>query len=259
MKRWGVLCYGVACYAVFFGVFLYLAGFLGNFLVPRTMDSPAAGSVGLGLLVNLGLIALFGIQHSVMARPTFKRWWTQFVPKPIERSTYVMATNVALILMFCFWQPTGMILWDVESPVLRGVVHAIFALGFLTVLVTTFLINHFDLFGLRQVWLYFRGREYQPIRFRNPGPYRFVRHPLYVGWLLAFWATPTMSLMHFVFAAGMTGYILIAIVFEERNLAEEHGEAYEQYRRTTPMLIPRFSTAATPSTASEASAPTGSA
>ena len=238
MKRFLVLIYGLVSYFVFLGVFLYLAGFLGNLWVPRSIDSAPVGPLWQALLIDTLLIAMFGVQHSVMARPAFKRWWTKFVPTPIERSTYVMCTNAALILLFAFWQPIGGMIWDVQQPIAQGALYALFALGWLIVLITTFLINHFDLFGLRQVWLYFKGTPYTHIGFRAPGPYRFVRHPLYVGWIMAFWATPTMTLTHLVFAAGMTTYILVAIPFEERNLVTFHGRPYDDYRRKVPMLIP---------------------
>jgi protein-S-isoprenylcysteine O-methyltransferase Ste14 len=177
-----------------------------------------------------------------MARPAFKQWWTKLVPTPIERSTYVMFTNVALILLFTFWQPIGGMVWNVQHPVARASIWALYAFGWITVLVTTCLINHFDLFGLRQVWLYFRGKAYTHIGFRTPGPYRFVRHPLYIGWIMAFWATPTMTMTHLLFAVGMTAYILAAIPFEERNLVTFHGTAYAEYRRNVPMLIPGVGT-----------------
>lgn len=240
MKRWAVLLYGAACYAVFLGVFLYLAGFLMNAVVPKSMDSGAAMPVGQALLIDLGLVLLFGVQHTVMARPTFKQAWTKIVPKPIERSTYVMATNLVLIALFAFWQPVDLIVWNVQSSAARMLMYGLCATGFLIVLVTTFLIDHFDLFGMRQVWLYFRGKPYTPIAFRQPGVYKLIRHPLYIGWILSFWATPTMSIVHLAFAAGMTAYILIAIYFEERNLAEAHGADYENYRRNVPMFIPRL-------------------
>ena len=200
-------------------------------------------------LINTLLIALFGVQHTVMARPTFKKWWTRFVPEPIERSTYVLFTNAALILLFWQWQPMGGIVWDVANPLGRAVLYGLFAFGWLTVLVTTFLINHFDLFGLRQVWLYLRGKRYTNLGFKMPGPYRIVRHPLYVGWLTAFWATPTMTAAHLLFAVGMTIYILVAIQFEERNLVEYFGQQYEDYRRRVPMFVPRLTIAATASQA----------
>ncbi len=238
MKRFLVLTYGVASYAVCLGVFLYLAAFIGNLWVARSMDSMPAAPLWRALLIDTMLIAVFGLQHSVMARPSFKRWWTRYVPEPIERSTYVMFTNAALILLFAFWQPIGGTVWEVQDRTGRAALWTLYAMGWLTVLATTFLINHFDLFGLRQVWLYFRGKPYTHIGFRTPGPYQFVRHPLYVGWITAFWATPTMTLTHLVFALGLTSYILMAIPFEERNLATYHGKNYADYRRRVPMLIP---------------------
>jgi protein-S-isoprenylcysteine O-methyltransferase Ste14 len=238
MKRFLVLTYGVVHYVVFLGVFLYLAAFIGNLWVPRSMDSAPVAPLWSALLIDTLLIALFGLQHSVMARPSFKQWWTKFVPRPIERSTYVMFTNAALILLFTFWQPIGGTVWDVENAAGRAVLWTLFSAGWIAVLVTTWLINHFDLFGLRQVWLYFRGKPYTHIGFRAPGPYQYVRHPLYAGWITAFWATPTMTLTHLVFALGMTTYIFIAIPFEERNLVTYHGKDYADYRRRVPMLIP---------------------
>jgi protein-S-isoprenylcysteine O-methyltransferase Ste14 len=225
---------------MFLGVFMYAVGFLGNLAVPKSIDSPREGSLATALLVNLGLLALFALQHSVMARPAFKRWWTRFVPHVAERSTYVLATNLCLILLFWQWRPMGGVIWNVEHPVGRALLTGSFALGWLVVLMTTLLINHFDLFGLRQVWLYLRGREYTHLRFVTPGPYQWVRHPLYVGWLLVFWSTPTMTAAHLVFALGTTAYILIAIRFEERDLIAFHGRAYAEYRRRVPMLIPRW-------------------
>jgi protein-S-isoprenylcysteine O-methyltransferase Ste14 len=240
MKRWLVLLFGLANYGLFLGIFLYMLGFIGGFAVPRTLDGPRTVPLTEAVPIDLLLLAVFALQHSVMARPTFKQWWTQFVPAPIERSTYVLATDLALALMFWQWQPLGMEIWNVEQPMLRAALWTLYAVGWLTVLVTTFLINHFDLFGLRQVWLYFHGRPYTSLPFATPGPYRLVRHPLYVGWLLAFWATPTMGLAHLVFALGMTAYILVAIRLEERNLAEYHGEFYRAYRQRVPMLMPRM-------------------
>jgi protein-S-isoprenylcysteine O-methyltransferase Ste14 len=240
MKRWLVLLYGLANYGVFLGIFLYMLGFIGGFGVPRALDGPRSAPLSEAVLVDLLLVLIFGLQHSVMARPTFKRWWTRLIPEPMERSTYVLATNVALALMFWQWRPLGMVIWDVEQPQLRAALWTLYGAGWLTVLATTWLINHFDLFGLRQVWLYFRGRPYTAIPFATPGPYRLVRHPLYVGWLLAFWATPTMGLAHLVFALGMTAYILVAIRLEERNLAQFYGEFYQSYRQRVPMLIPHL-------------------
>lgn len=240
MKRFAIFAYGLVNYVIFLGVFLYFIGFLGNLLVPRAIDAEPTEPFWSAAAVNLALILIFGLQHSVMARPAFKQWWTRFVPHEAERSTYVLFTNLALILLFWQWQPMGVVIWNVTDPIGRGLLYGLYALGWLTVLVTTFLINHFDLFGLRQSWLALLGKPYTHLGFKTPGPYQFVRHPLYVGWLLAFWATPTMTIGHLVFALGMTAYILVAIGFEERDLADFHGPAYENYRRTVPMLVPRL-------------------
>jgi len=239
MSRFLILAYGLFSYAVFFLTFLYALGFIGNFAVPRTMDSPPIVPLGNALLVNLGLLGLFAIQHSVMARPAFKRWLTRLIPEPAERSTYVLMSSLALILLFWLWQPMGGMVWDVQHPVGRALLYGLYGFGWALVLVTTFLINHFDLFGLRQVWLHFRGRPYTPLSLRAPGPYRLVRHPLYVGWLCAFWATPSMSIAHLVFAVMTTVYILIAIRFEERDLVEALP-GYAEYRERVPMLVPRL-------------------
>lgn len=238
MKRILYFLYGVICYAVFFVTFLYTAGFIGNFIVPKSIDSPAIVPFWQALLTNLGLLTVFALQHSVMARPAFKRWWTRYVPQVLERSTYVLFSSLALILLFALWQPMGGLIWRVESQPVQTVIHTFFAFGWLLVLVTTFLINHFDLFGLRQVWLHLLGREYTALKFVTPAAYRVVRHPLYVGWLFAFWATPTMTAAHLVFALATTAYILVAIRFEERDLVAAHPE-YADYRRQVPMLIPR--------------------
>ncbi len=239
MNRIGVFVYGVVAYACFLATFLYAIGFVGGFGVPRSMDGASGRSLGVAILADVLLLALFAMQHSVMARPAFKRWWTRFVPEPAERSTYVLASSLALLLLFWQWRPIGGLVWQVESPLRRALIYGIFAAGWLTVLVTTFLINHFDLFGLRQVWFHLRGEPYRPLGFVTPGPYRHVRHPLYVGWLLAFWATPTMTATHLLFAGATTAYILIAIQLEERDLGAIHGERYAEYKRRVPMLVPR--------------------
>jgi protein-S-isoprenylcysteine O-methyltransferase Ste14 len=238
LKRVSIFAYGVACYVIFLATFLYAVGFIGNFGVPRTLDGPARGPFGVGLAVDVGLLTLFALQHSVMARRWFKELWTRIVPVQAERSTYVLFSSLALGLLFSQWEPLGGTVWDVEAPVGRAILLALFAFGWGLVLVCTFLINHFDLFGLRQVWFALRGRPYERLSFTMPGPYRLVRHPLYVGWLFAFWMTPTMTFAHLLFAVATTAYIVLAIQFEERDLVHEHGSLYERYRRQVPMLVP---------------------
>jgi protein-S-isoprenylcysteine O-methyltransferase Ste14 len=238
LKRILFFTYGVVSYLIFFGTFLYAIGFIGNFGVPTTLDGPARGSLVTGLLLNAGLLTLFAVQHSVMARKWFKEWWTRIVPQPLERSTYVLFSSVALIVLFALWQPLGVVIWSVEDPTGQLVLRSLFAFGWGLVLFSTFLINHFDLFGLRQVWFYLLGKPYNSLGFTTPGPYRLVRHPLYVGWLFAFWMTPLMTLAHLVFALATTAYILLAIQFEERDLVREYGDTYEKYQRSVPMLVP---------------------
>jgi protein-S-isoprenylcysteine O-methyltransferase Ste14 len=237
-KRSLALLYGLVCYVVFLATFLYAIGFVSNFLVPVSIDSAPDGDFIGSLLTDLVLLMIFAIQHSVMARPAFKRWWTRFVPEVVERSTYVLAASLALILLFVYWRPLGGIVWSVEGSVSVAMLYVLCAFGFLLVLASTFLINHFDLFGLRQVWLYFIGKPYRPIGFRTPGPYRMIRHPLYAGFILAFWATPVMSIAHLVFAIATTCYILLAIQFEEHDLVTSLGTPYRDYRKHVPMLIP---------------------
>ncbi len=237
-----VLLYGIVSYAIFFATFCYAAGFVGNFLVPKSMDAPPTLAVGPALSINAALLGLFAVQHSLMARPFFKRWLARFIPEAAERSTYVLASSLALIALFALWQPMGGIIWEVRHPVAAALLHSGFAFGWLLVLVTTFLINHFDLFGLRQVWKFFLNTPYRPLKFVTPGPYKLVRHPLYVGWFCAFWFTPTMTAAHLVFAIATSVYILVAIQLEERDLVDVHGADYLEYRRKTPMLIPRLAT-----------------
>jgi methanethiol S-methyltransferase len=243
MARILYLLFGAAAYGLFFATFLYLIAFVGDLLwVPRTVDRGGLeGSVGLALVVDIALIALFGLQHSVMARPGFKRAWTRIVPEPIERSVYVVAASLALILLFLMWRPIPATLWSVGNEAGAAILWALFALGWLIVLVSTFLISHFELFGLAQVWGHARGRgEAPPPAFRTPLFYKYIRHPLYSGFFLAFWATPHMSWGHLLLAAGVSVYMLIAIRYEERDLVGTFGEDYRLYRERTGMLAPRL-------------------
>lgn len=230
--------YGAASYTLFLAVLVYFVGWVADVVVPKTINSGDATSLPFALAVDIGLVLLFGLQHSIMARPTFKRVWTKIVPKPIERATYVLATSAVLVAMMAWWQPIHATVWDVTNPTLRAIVYGLTAAGFGLVLYVTFLINHFDLFGLRQVWLYLLDKTYTGVGFKMPWLYRHVRHPLYVGWMASFWFIPTMTVGHLIFAAGMSSYMIVAIFFEERNLVDEHGSRYEEYRRRTPKLIP---------------------
>ena len=238
LKRLAIFIYGVLSYSIFFGTFLYAIGFIGNIFVPKSIDSGRTGSLGEALLIDAGLLAVFAVQHSLMARPWFKRSWTRIVPQPAERSTYVLMSSLLMILMFWQWQPIGGVVWNVDQPTVRIALHAVCGAGFLLVLASTFLINHFDLFGLRQVFLYLIGREYTEIKFRTPILYKHVRHPLYLGWLLAFWSTPTMTVAHLVFSIATTAYILIAIQLEEKDLVNAYGDAYRHYKQNVPMIVP---------------------
>lgn len=239
MARIAAFVYGTASYLLMFGVFLYLFGFLAGFGVPKGINDGAATPFGLALLINTGLILLFGIQHSVMARPGFKAWWTRIVPKPIERSTYVLISTLLFVLLFWQWRPMETTIWSIESTAGQAVVWSIYALGIVLLFASTFVINHFDLFGLRQTWLNLKQQPYTHLNFSVTWFYRFVRHPLYVGWFLIFWATPYMSFGHLLLAIGMSTYILIAVRYEERDLVKFHGEAYREYQRKVPMLVPR--------------------
>lgn len=240
MSRIGTFLYGLMCYAVFLGVFVYAVGFIGGFLTPTLLDGTPDRPLLEALAINLGLLALFAIQHSVMARPAFKRWWTRIVPEAAERSTYVLASSLALVALFAHWAPIGGVVWDVPTGAARVGVIGLYAFGWLLLLYTTFLIDHFDLFGLAQVWRRLTGNDYRPPQFRTPSLYRLVRHPLYIGWLIIFWAAPTMTVAHLVFALMTTAYILIAIQLEERDLVAAFGNDYVAYRRRTPMLVPRL-------------------
>ncbi len=238
MNRAAALIYGVVSYFLFFGTILYMIGFVGDFWVPRSVDRALAAPTTEAIIINVALIALFGIQHTIMARPAFKRWWTRIVPQPVERSTFVLIASLLLILLFWQWRAMPHLVWDVQSPAGRTILHALFAVGWLMVFAATFMIDHFDLFGLRQVWFHFCGRPYTPPHFQIAILYRWVRHPLMLGFLIAFWAAPRMTAGHLLFAAAMTVYILIAIQIEERDLLVLHGEAYAEYRRKTSMIVP---------------------
>jgi protein-S-isoprenylcysteine O-methyltransferase Ste14 len=238
MARVLTLIYGIVAYLVFFPTFLYAIGFVENFLVPKSIDSGASGPLVPSLLINAALLSVFAIQHSVMARPKFKAWWTQLVPKPVERSTYVLFASLALILLFYFWQPLTAPVWSVRSGPLANALTAISWVGFGIVLISTFLISHFELFGLQQVFVRFLGRSAEPLAFKTPGFYRFVRHPIYFGFIIAFWATPTMTLGHLEFAIATTGYIFVGIFLEERDLVAHFGEQYLAYRQRVSMIIP---------------------
>jgi protein-S-isoprenylcysteine O-methyltransferase Ste14 len=233
-----VFVYGVACYLVFLATFLYAIAFLGDFGVVKSIDSGPETPVGLALAINAGLLGLFAVQHSVMARPWFKRAWTKFVPPTAERSTYVLFSSVAMILLFWLWRPIGGMIWEVTDMAGRAVIWGIYAIGWLLLLAATFLINHFDLFGLRQVYLHLAGLPYTALQFRTPGLYRYVRHPIYLGWLCIFWATPQMTAAHLVLALATTAYILMAIRWEERDLVRAHGETYRLYRDQVPKILP---------------------
>lgn len=236
-KRVSFFTYGVACYGIFFITFLYAIGFVGNLWVPKSIDATPTAPFVTSLVIDVLLLGLFAVQHSVMARPAFKRAWTRIVPKELERSTYVLFSSLALIALFAFWQPLGGTIWRVENSVGQLALYSICVLGWSLVLVATFLINHFDLFGLRQVTLYLMGREYSPVKFKNTLLYNNVRHPIYLGFILAFWATPVMTATHLLFALATTGYILIGIQLEERDLKKVLPQ-YDEYSKRVPMLIP---------------------
>ncbi|MCG4453431.1 MULTISPECIES: methanethiol S-methyltransferase [unclassified Pseudomonas] len=240
MKRLAIFFYGVASYAVFFATFLYAIAFVGNLpLVPQRIDGVPELALGNALVIDVLLLTLFAVQHSVMARPAFKAWWTRIIPQAAERSTYVLLSSLALIALFYFWQPLGGVIWQVDNRSARLLLSAGFAFGWALVLYSTFLINHFDLFGLRQVWLQLLGKPYTALPFKTPAAYKVVRHPLYLGWFFAFWCTPQMTATHLLFALLTSAYILIGIFFEERDLLRAHPE-YQAYRQRVPMLLPRF-------------------
>ena len=241
MSRTASLIFAIAVYAIFFATFLYLIVFVGGFdFAGRTVDSGPVSPPLIAVAIDVALIALFGVQHSVMARPRFKAWWTKIVPKPIERSVYVLAASIALMILFRFWRPIDAVVWDVTNPGLSQLIWLLFWAGWAMVLISTFLINHFELFGLQQAWLHCWGRECGEPELRQPFLYKWIAHPLYSGFFLAFWAAPHMTIGHLLLAAGVSFYMLIAIRYEERDLTNLFGEDYRRYRSGVGMLIPRF-------------------
>ncbi|HEV7684184.1 MAG TPA: NnrU family protein [Pyrinomonadaceae bacterium] len=238
MRRVLAVVYGLVSYVIFFLTFLYAISFVGNLSAPKSIDSGEIVPFGQALLINALLLGLFAIQHSVMARPGFKRWWTRFVPKPVERSTYVLLASLVLIVLFWQWRAMPDVIWNVENTFGQWLLWTVFALGWVTVLVGSALINHSDLLGLRQVYFYSRGEQYEELGFRIPFLYKIVRHPIMLGFIIAFWATPRMTVGHLVFAIGTTAYILIAIQFEERDIVDAHGATYEEYRKQVSMILP---------------------
>ncbi|MEP7311765.1 MAG: methanethiol S-methyltransferase [Pseudomonadota bacterium] len=240
MSRVAIFIYGFVTYAATLVVFVYGIGFIGGFGTPTTLDGVPDKPLLTALLIDLALLAGFAVQHSVMARPAFKRWWTRIIPAAAERSTYVLVSSVAMVALFVLWEPIGGVVWDAPVGAARTTIYALYGFGWALLLYTTFLIDHFDLFGLAQVWRNARGTSYRPPQFHTPSLYKLVRHPLYIGWLVIFWAAPTMTVAHLVFALMTTAYILVAIQFEERDLVDTFGSDYVEYRRRTPMIVPRL-------------------
>lgn len=230
--------YGIICYAVFFLSFLYAIGFVGDFIVPKSINSGPESGLASSLIINLGLLGLFAVQHTIMARPAFKQWWTKFVPVQVERSTFVLVASLILSLLYWQWHPMPGVIWSVENHFGKILLLALFWIGWLIVLLSTFIINHFDLFGLRQVWLHLQNQQYHHIEFQTKSLYRYIRHPIMTGFIIAFWSTPHMTAGHLLFAVTTTVYIIIGVQFEEHDLRGSLGKDYDEYRRRVPMLIP---------------------
>lgn len=237
-QRVMVFIAGVTIYLIFLLTNLYAIGFIANILVPKGIDDGVSSPAGIAIMIDLALVALFGVQHSLMARPAFKARWTRLVPLALERSIFVLSSSLALLLLFWQWRPLPDYVWNIPGGFINTVLNMLFWLGWIGVVASTFLIDHFDLFGLRQAYLYLRGMEYISVPFKKPALYNYIRHPMMLAFLIAFWSTPQMSLGRMIFAAGMTAVILIGIAFEERDLLKAHGEVYDRYRKQVSMLIP---------------------
>lgn len=240
ISKFLTLSYGVIAYLVFFAVFNYTILFIGNILVTPSLDTIGPVKLPQALIIDLGLFAVFALQHSIMARPAFKKWWTKIIPAAAERSTYVLASSLILAAIVYFWQPLGGVIWQLENTTAIAVVYAVFAIGWAILFLASFQINHFDLFGLRQVWLYSRGKPYTELTFKTPWLYRYCRHPLYVGLMIGLWAAPTMTVAHLVFALGCTGYIMVGTRLEEHDLVNSLPE-YGNYKNSVPMFLPKIS------------------